>query len=468
VPPRWWWAALGGLVALAAMLHVLAGFVFPRPWPDESHFLAPALRLAFAGTLAVPELNAPEGIFWMPTGYYAVLAPLLRLGLDPLSTARAVSLAGVCVFATLLAGVVRRAGLPPVVAVLVAAAWLSTPRVVAAANLGRMESVVLALTAVALWLLASDRWPGALAVASVAPLIHPVGVVVALPVAAAWFMRADRPPWARWEIALVVVAAAVWLLELTYVLRHLDVARDHLGFQLRRKSSRGVELGWWAPLALTATALLGGRLTRTWRRSSPPWVALWAGVAMAGGFIAAEVAGQEIWYGVLGRETAVVLVAVAVLAALTPATRRRWRLEVVPTLAVAAVATALVWTFGFGWFRAGPDLQSRAEWRAYVDDTVAQLRALDAAAGAPATVLLDPLSGVGQEVFARPWERLEFVQPTPATPRSAVSADYVVLTPGAPLVTRSLRTTWGVQEPLVALRSERGRFRLEVYANPDR
>lgn len=467
-PSRWWWAGLLGLTILAVGLHVAAGYIFPRPWPDESHFLAPALRLADAGTLRVPELNAPDGIFWMPSGYYVLLAPVLALGVDPLTAGRAVSLAGVTVFAAALASIARAAGLSRVTSVLIAAAWLSTPRVVAAGNIARMESVVLAVAGVSLWLVSRERWAAAVAVAAFAPLVHPVGFVVLAAVSAAWWMRADRPVWAPWEIGLVLAAATGWVVQLGYFAAHLDLARTHLGFQLTRKSARQLGVGVWAPLALAGTALSTWLATRWWRGASGPWVAMWTAGVLAAGFVVAEVGGREIWYGVLGRETAVALVAVTLLAGLArPARRRsaRWH-QAVAGVALVALGGALVWTLGPGWFRSAPDVTAGAEWRGFVAGAVAQLGAVDAQQQQSATVYVDPLSGFGQEVFARSWTSLTFVQPTPATPQAAATADFVLVTPGVPLRTPGLSQTWGEQEPVVLLRSSGRRFRLELYANP--
>src|SRR5260221_670990 len=81
---RPWWAALFAAgVAAAVVLHVLAGHRSPTPWPDKMDFLTPAGRLARHGTLRVPSLNAPHGVFWVPDLYYFLLAPVLRVA--PLS-----------------------------------------------------------------------------------------------------------------------------------------------------------------------------------------------------------------------------------------------------------------------------------------------------------------------------------------------------------------------------------------------
>lgn len=465
-PTAWtsWWAALLLLCGIAIALHLAAGFTFPRPWPDESHFLAPALRLSADGTLAVPHLNAPEGIFWMPSGYYVLLAPFLAVGLDPLATARVVSLLGIVTFATALFAVASRAGVPRLVALLGAAAWVAAPRVVAAGNIARMEAPILALAGVALWLVSHNRWRGAVAVAAITPLIHPIGVVVLAAVALAGAMRARRPGWTAWERWLVAGVAVAWLLQVGYFTLNAPLVVDHVRFQLDRKTGRSLAWGLWGPSATAALALLGVLATRWWYRAPPPWMAVWTGVVLAGGFVLGELLGREIWYGVLGRETAVALAAPALLLAVPPSRRQLPHRWMAPAVAGIVAVGMVAWTLGFGWFRSTPAPGSHPEWHAFVAETVAQLQRLDAQQVRPATVLLDPLSGFGQEVFAREWTWLTFVQPTPATPRTTRGADYVMLTPGVPLRT----TQWVRQrvgcEPEFRARSSHSRFRFELHA----
>ena len=457
-----WWGVLL-LAVVAGLLHLAAGYTLPRPWPDESHFLAPALRLAAEGSLGVPQLNAPEGIFWMPSGYYVLLAPFLKLGLDPLATARLISVLSLVVFAAALVSVATRVGLNRVVAVLGAAAWLAAPRVVAAGNIARMEAPVLALAGVALWLLSRDRWPAAVATAALAPLIHPIGFIVLGAVVLAGFMRAERGRIAGWEWWLIAVVSVVWVVQVGYFALHADVVAEHLRFQLQRKAGRALTLGLWAPVALVVLGLIAAVATRSWHRAPAPWVAAWSAVVLAGGFVVGELLGHEIWYGVLGRETAVALAVPALLGAQHPSSRFVSSARVGPLLAGLLLAGMLVWTLGFGWFRTGPDLASRQEWREFVGEAVVQLQALDEQRQEPATVLIDPLSGFGQELFAREWSSLRFVQPTPVTQRSTQGADFVMLTPGLPLRTTPWSRPWIGCEPVLRVRSTGGRFRLELH-----
>ena len=52
---------------------------FPLPNEDDASFFFPAWNLALHGTLRVAVLNAPDGIFWVPHGFYLWLALFFRI-----------------------------------------------------------------------------------------------------------------------------------------------------------------------------------------------------------------------------------------------------------------------------------------------------------------------------------------------------------------------------------------------------
>lgn len=468
-----WTATAVALAVLATWLHWQSGPAFPQPWPDESHFLAPALQLAQHGTLDVPQLNAATGIFWMPTGYYVLLAPLLLAApAAALDLARATSLMAVIAAALGLLALARRLDIPLVAAGGAIAAWLCMPRVVAAANIVRMEAVIVALAVAVLWLVAAGRWPLAVAAALFAPLVHPVGLVLVAVVAIAGLVRAQRREWSTLERLALGVVAGLWLAEVAYFWLHADAVRAHLGFQLTRKAGRDITLGVWHAIVGPPLAVAGLVVTwQQWRRATATALALWCCLAVAGAFAAVDVVGHEVWYGVLGRETAVLLVCLAVMGALA----RRWPAAArsaagataAAALACLAIGAGLVWTLGHGWFFMRPDPAARGEWNTFVDDSLAALEQLDAQQTRDVMVFIDPLSGFGQEVFARNWDRLRFVQPTPATPLSLHTADYLLVTPGARYVTQELPDRWG-QRPIVWIESPQRRFGLQIFDNPQR
>lgn len=468
------WPLVAGAAALTAVgiwLHLRAGYTLPRPWPDESHFLTPAITLARSGRLAAPELNAPSGIFWMPSGYYLLTAPLVAVGIDPLAGARWLSLVGVLVFVGGTAMAALRFGTNRLLVLVAALVWLCTPRVVAMGNIARMEAVVLGLAGVCLWLVSRGRWRLAVPVSLLATVVHPVGVIVAIAVCSAAVARlrvtSDVPgPWRRAEKIALGLAGAIVVAQIVYFALNAEAATAHLQFQLTRKAGRSIAPGWHQWLLVLATAV-GLAAIAWWRQATTRKATAWVAVALVGGFTVVDAVGREVWYRPLGGETVVLLL---VLGAGAGIARSRAAGSPAFAIAVAAVGVALfagilvpqwqrigasnaavangnaAYGCGGGTVESGlalnPGAVSRSEWTSFNVRALAALRRLDAAAKRPAVVMVDPLSGFGQELFAANWRRLRFVQPTPATPLASAEADYLLVTPGAPFTTRALVRQW--------------------------
>ena len=464
-------AGLGLLAALAGWLHLRSGMAFPRPWPDEAHFITPALTLVRDARLAAPELNAPSGIFWMPTGYYVAQVPLLVLRVDPLSAARWLSWIGVMGFGAAVAGAAIKAGANRYVVLAAVGVWLCLPRVVAIANIARMEGPVLGLAGLCLWLLTRDRWLAAVAVALLAPLVHPVGFIVVVAVAAARLVTRPQRPAGRADWVVLAGAVALWVAEVAYFAGHAQEAAAHLRFQFTRKAGRPIEVRWWHALLLTVSAAGGLAATVRWRRATPALAAVWVALAMAGGFVLVDLVGREMWYEPLGRETVVLLLGLVgtVVASRIPATDvvRYATCVVVVVGLVFGGAVALRATLTDGWYGMRPGGAATQEWHAFTQTALGELKRLDASGEGTQLVVVDPLSGFGQELVARPWSRLRFVQPTPATPMDTTTADYVLATPGAPFVTEALVTQWGEVAPVLDVTSQSGLFTLQLFENPD-
>lgn len=465
-------ALLGPVVIIlaASALHVWAGYTMPRPWPDESHFIAPALALVDGDGLAVPELNAPQGIFWMPSGYYVAQAPLLAVGLDPLAAGRLLSLLGVIGFAIALAAAATRVGVAPLVAYGAALVWVCLPRVVAIANIARMEALVLALAGVALWCIASDRWPLAVAVGWLAPLVHPIGLVIAVAVTAAGIVRVPRDPWSLAERIAIAVVAALWVVQIGYFAVHADLARAHLGFQITRKAGRAITLRWWHWLLLLVAGAGGLAATLRSRRGDVALRVLWTMLALGGGFVLIDVVGREMWYEFVGRETAVLVLILAGAVALLfwDGAQRMARAltAAVGVIAVLATAVAIRQTISTTWYGMRGGIASRGEWVTFVQTAMGELDRFDAQDGPAETVVIDPLSGIGQQIFERDWRRLTFVQPTPATPLAPTTGAYVLATPGAPFVTKDLVDPLAVNPPALEVRSRDGTFVMRLFRRP--
>lgn len=478
----------GILLAIAAgaavALHVVAFDRFPTPWVDEAHFLLPALRLARHATLAVPELNAPDGLFWVPDGYYAVLAGVFALLPDTLAVARATSLLFTLGTLTAFTVIARRLDVHPFAGAVVAAAWALAPHVVIAGNNARMEALVVFIASAAVALLACGRGAAAVATAALAPVVHPAGlVVVAVLVGAAVVGRVRLRPRGVASWLAVGLAAAVIALEASYLATHWGLVVDDLAFQFARKRNNNPVLFDLerAPFLLPAA----GGLVLLWTArvrlgASVPVLAALLGLAL--GFGVVQGAGQEMWYGVYAEPTPLALLTLAALGALTqgyaPKARRgatgTTRAATGLVVLIPAIAAAVWWANqpvqGFGL----TDLR-RGEWSEYVQGALAALERLDAGLERPTVVAVDRLSPITPALVVHPWEHLEFVQETPVSPIEGRTdalgrpIAYWLTTPARLNTTRLVHRVPappGASSPAIVYSSPQGNYELRLYAAP--
>ncbi len=472
---------LGIAASAAVILHLLAFDRFPTPWVDEAHFLVPALRLARHGTLGVPELNAPDGLFWMPDGYYTVLAAAFSVLPDTLTVARATSLLFTLGTTMSFAVIARRLDVPPLAGAIVAASWLLAPHVVIAGNNARMEALVILIAVAAIALLACGRGVPALAAAAFAPVVHPAGfVVVVVVVGAAALTRTDLRPRGVASWLIVGFTAVAITLEAVHIAAHWHIAVDDVSFQIMRKRNNNpmlFDLGR-APFLLPAVAgLLLLWKGRAHLGAGVPLLAALVGLAL--GLGAVQGSGQEMWYGVYAEPTSLALLALATVGALSvrSATKSRvWETTAASALValVPALATAVWWmsppTQGFGLF----DVQ-RGEWSAYVEGALTTLERLDAELDRPTLVAVDRLSPLTPALVIHPWEQLEFVQETPVSPIEGHTdargrpIDYWLTTPArlqAPRLVHRIPAPAGASFPAITYSSSHGNFELRLYDAP--
>jgi hypothetical protein len=430
----------------AVVLHQAAGWHYPVPWDDEAHFLAPAQSLVQHLSLTAPQINAPEGIFWMPDGYAAVIAVFYAVLPDTVATARLLSLGFTLAFAGCLYALTARASATGhgarLAAACAAALWLASPLVVLMGNIARMEALVLALTGAALLLIAAGRWAGALAVVALTPLVHPMGLALFVMLAcAAVLVRADLRPSGRTQIIIVVLVGLAWIAEIAWLATHFVLLRAHLGYQLALKSSRGPAVGRYQLVAaLAAVAGLIGAATGRSGLGRQRAEALAAVCAVAGGLIAVEIAGNMMWYRVLGHPTVLLLAAVAAALAWprrsVVASRPRLAAVMGAAVAVAAVASvgAAVWrTMTSSAFGMAISAGTTSGDDAFLTAVERELHRFDARQPHPMIVALDWSSGLMPFLLEQRWDNLRFVDPTPVTPLTH-QPDYVLFSvhPGEP------------------------------------
>jgi hypothetical protein len=240
------------LAAVFATVLILAKAnfgTFPFANEDDVSFFIPAWNLAVFGDLRPIALNAPDGIYWVPHGFYLWIAVFLRL----FGTTKGVA-AAVCAISTaaavvlLLLGLVRVASSRSFAAL--CAVILVSPATIFAADTIRMESLILLLYAAAVWLHTQSRHILALAVLALSLLVHPALSISVVLYGLSWlalakFRRSSPASAPTRSIALsdVIVISLVLLAfaaEMRLIFGHLELFRAHMAFQAQRKASRTV------------------------------------------------------------------------------------------------------------------------------------------------------------------------------------------------------------------------------------
>lgn len=263
----WVWGPAGAAFLLAVALHLVAQMHYPYPQNDEVRFLLPAEAFARTGAPQPPLLNASDGIWWMPHGYYAVLAPFLALGGATLRTARWASFvaqlpmfAAFALMASTVASRQRRTLL-----LVVACAWLLAPVTISSGNFARMESFVIGLVGVAAWLAWRQQRLAATTALAAAALVHPAALA---PLLVAGLLTLSASGWWRdAPLAAKLAAGCVLILvvaQAAYLLGSLEAVREDVAFQFdddRLRQVRVLRGGTLGALSLDPATLLAGGLS---------------------------------------------------------------------------------------------------------------------------------------------------------------------------------------------------------------
>jgi hypothetical protein len=215
---------------------------FPLPNEDDASFFFPAWNLAVHGTLRVPLLNAPDGIFWVPHGFYLWLALFLRAFAPTLEVARTVCQLTTAAAAVLLVVAYARICGSRAYALL-CGLLLVSPGVIFAADMVRMESLMLLLLATGLLLHSYERRLAAAAVFCLAVVVHPALLLAAVLYAVGIFWAEVAVPRVTLKgqiltMVIVTAVAAAIVLQGIYVLHHLPTFHQHMAYQIARKANR--------------------------------------------------------------------------------------------------------------------------------------------------------------------------------------------------------------------------------------
>ena len=221
---------------------------FPYPWNDEARFFLPSWSFSTDGSLKPAILNAKDGIFWVPHGYYVLFGLLLRLFGPTIEAARGISQVFVASAVSLALVVSHRLARSYWFAAC-AAAVLVSPPVILAANEVRMECVVVFLFALGVLFASIEQEILAFSFVLLSTLFHPalsIGLIFycAFLVAKYRFFRQVSEP-RQESVALKIIkysllgaVLAAVALEAVFVLRHYSLFHSHMAYQTTRKLGR--------------------------------------------------------------------------------------------------------------------------------------------------------------------------------------------------------------------------------------
>ncbi len=284
---------LASVIVAAFMASVyLAGDTLPVPWPDEAHFLWQSVSVAEHGSLLSPELNPERHVLWMPPGYMSFIGGLFAIFGNSLALARFVSLVCMLAVIPMLLVIVYRVW-PSLVTMLVAPWFLLSGAFIAAANIARMEAVLLVLLCGSFLLLAAGRIWIAIALLLLTPLIHPNGLYFIPFALLLAFVYRQSVDWklSRMSIILFATAFIAWIVYLLYISSHWDAFVLDMQYQFGRKAARPLLERILVPEALFPLASLILSAIYGWlirnkaivvavALAMPAWLAGWIGLEM--------------------------------------------------------------------------------------------------------------------------------------------------------------------------------------------
>jgi hypothetical protein len=242
--------------------HVLWPLALPPAWPDESHFLIPAVSFAHRGDFSASSMLTQQ-IYWIPNGIYVLNGVVFfLLGHVDIQLGRIVSFVCVTGAALILRHIVAVAlgpldGRRPVFGTTLVLVWYLSLPVVFAADLARPEAPLLLTSLAALDCFLRGRLVGGFAFAALSAAVHPLLALPACAVAVCALpklhpaslpgLRATR--W--WEWVIGAIAAGLLATEIGRLAGDFSLYRLHMTFQLTRKAGRTV--GWMLVLSAIGT-----------------------------------------------------------------------------------------------------------------------------------------------------------------------------------------------------------------------
>jgi hypothetical protein len=285
------------LLIAYTVLHFLAGYNLPTPWPDEAHFIWQANAVAEHFSLLAPELNPDRIIFWMPHGYLIILGLVIKLFGLSLAVARTFSFFTALAAVGMLVVMLKRY-LGSTFALLLSVPFVLGTPFVACGNIARMESLLLAMILASMLCLMHRRLVSGIALLALTPLIHPSGVPFLIAGLATLPYLVGMPGvWRRptkSELAAIAFVLIAWGAYALLLSAHWTDFSHDMSYQMWRKSRRDIMSVLLAPTSISLALAVAVGAFYGIRRKLKSLVLL--AVVVPAWWVAAV--GGEMWYRV--------------------------------------------------------------------------------------------------------------------------------------------------------------------------
>ena len=239
---------LYGIFTIVAAIAVLiiarsVRMTFPNPWNDEARFYLPSWNFAQSGSLSPDILNAPQGIYWVPDGFYVWMGTLLTLFSPSIYVAQLIGEISVAISISIFVRAFLKITESTVMAAIFSLILISPP-VIFAANMVRMEALLCLLFATTVWLHTNRAYLAAASLLLLSILVHPaftfafIAYVAALAATGNYWTDISQQPWKTTaERILFLFVLLALFAELARIAHHLRLFQQHMSYQAARKIS---------------------------------------------------------------------------------------------------------------------------------------------------------------------------------------------------------------------------------------
>jgi hypothetical protein len=252
-------------IALAFFFHQKASFGFPTPWGDEADFLWQAIGFQQHNSLYSPELNPERTVMWMPPGYMIFAGIVFKVFGFSFYLARLLSFVLVSAAFLALYYAVESYRVRPAQA-LICGLFLLTPEMLAAANVARMEALLLMLVCSSFLLFRRNQWYPGLALLWASLLVHPNGLLFLI--AALIYFVAFVPKQARMPVdnICISIVALLWFGYSVFIVFHFGDFLHDMRFQILYKVGRFGLIHFLNVRSVLLVALMGSLGLYSWKR----------------------------------------------------------------------------------------------------------------------------------------------------------------------------------------------------------